>query len=110
MAVLRMNLKFFLLMICVILLIIPEVPFFEEVVSKTNGNLEVESMNFDLNYVDSAPIVITDNTNFTTLGFPGAGTKSDPYIIEGLKINSTDDCINIKDTTAHFIIRDLLEE
>lgn len=79
-------------------------------------------------YVSHERISIMNNTDFATLGFPGAGTSSNPYIIEGLNITSSapanevlrdafcviDACvlvrqlIHIQDTTAHFRIRNNL--
>lgn len=43
------------------------------------------------------PIRITDESNFTTLGFPGEGTVSTPYLITGFEIISPDGgpCISI---------------
>lgn len=52
------------------------------------------------------PIIITSDTDFASLGFPGDGTESNPYIIEGLYIaNASMFLIVIQDTTAYFIIR-----
>ncbi|UCG03244.1 MAG: right-handed parallel beta-helix repeat-containing protein [Candidatus Heimdallarchaeota archaeon] len=53
------------------------------------------------------PIYIDNNADFTTLGFPGDGTLSNPYRIEGYKfVNSTTTLIHIKDTTSYLTIRD----
>ncbi len=42
------------------------------------------------------PIVINDVSNFSTLGFSGDGTATNPYLIQGLEIESTDSpCISI---------------
>jgi parallel beta-helix repeat protein len=54
------------------------------------------------------PIVIMQNSDFAAQGWPGSGTPSDPYGIEGLNINRTSPagyCIEIRETTAYFIIR-----
>ncbi|MHA1576291.1 MAG: right-handed parallel beta-helix repeat-containing protein [Candidatus Thorarchaeota archaeon] len=53
------------------------------------------------------PIVITDDANFSTLGFLGSGIEGDPYIIENLSIISDEICVNISDTTSHFVIRNV---
>lgn len=58
-----------------------------------------------------APISIASNDDFQDLyGFPGSGTESDPYVIEGFEIytNATDGTyagIEVVGTTAHFVIR-----
>ena len=54
-------------------------------------------------YAPHAPIVITSDADF--LGWPGNGTESNPYVIEGLNITSTEICINISRTTTFFEIR-----
>ena len=57
-------------------------------------------------YVEHPPIVITSNADFVNQGYPGNGTKEDPYIIEGLYIASSGYCIEILHTTAHLLIRE----
>jgi len=52
------------------------------------------------------PIAIHNDTDFVTQGWPGSGTLEDPYLISGLNITCEGTCINITDTTAHFIIED----
>ena len=63
-----------------------------------------------LTYQHHDPILITNN-GFGT--FPGDGSESNPYVIEGLEIDGagfwtslTVPCIEIRDCNAHFIIRD----
>jgi parallel beta-helix repeat protein len=51
------------------------------------------------------PIGINDNQDFETQAWPGNGSESNPFIIEGLNITDFDSCISIIGTTAHFIIR-----
>jgi parallel beta-helix repeat protein len=54
------------------------------------------------------PIYIVGNNQFTNANgvVSGSGTKNDPYIIENWEINaSNDNGIEIKSTTAYFIIR-----
>ncbi|UCH89322.1 MAG: right-handed parallel beta-helix repeat-containing protein [Thermoplasmata archaeon] len=60
-------------------------------------------------YTPREPILIESDTGFnTTNGVTGgSGTPTDPYIIEGWEINtSSSDGIEIRNTTAHFVIRD----
>ncbi|MHA1408249.1 MAG: right-handed parallel beta-helix repeat-containing protein [Candidatus Heimdallarchaeaceae archaeon] len=54
-----------------------------------------------------SPISILSDADFVSLGFPGNGTASEPYIIEGYNITSTVSTfgIQVRSTTAHFIIR-----
>ncbi|MFW9852266.1 MAG: hypothetical protein ACFFDS_04955, partial [Candidatus Thorarchaeota archaeon] len=44
---------------------------------------------FPLTLTTHEAICITCDQNFTDYGFTGAGTPSDPYIIENLKIDAT---------------------
>ena len=55
-----------------------------------------------------APIVITSDSNFSALGFPGSGTAEDPYRIENFTISANDTCIEISSTTSYFIIRNCI--
>ncbi|MFQ5978662.1 MAG: NosD domain-containing protein [Candidatus Heimdallarchaeota archaeon] len=56
-------------------------------------------------YTPHAPIVITSNDAFMSLGFPGAGTAADPYRIDGWNISTSGvPGIAIVNTAAHFII------
>ncbi|MEM4734325.1 MAG: NosD domain-containing protein [Candidatus Thorarchaeota archaeon] len=59
-------------------------------------------------YAPHAPIVIDSNDDFLSQGWPGSGTPTDPYVIEGLDITSSDTCIRISGTTAYFEIRNCL--
>lgn len=59
------------------------------------------------------PIYIDGDADFTSQaaaeGWPGSGTSSDPYIIEGYTIDrggSAGHCININNTRLYFIIKD----
>ncbi|MHA2233423.1 MAG: right-handed parallel beta-helix repeat-containing protein, partial [Candidatus Hodarchaeales archaeon] len=57
------------------------------------------------------PIAISADSDFEEQGFPGAGTKADPYRIEGFNITSTNGStsdphalISIQNTSAHFLV------
>ena len=53
-----------------------------------------------------AAIEIISDDNFTDYGFLGSGTETDPFIIEGYNITTTDGTgIFIRDTTKYFVIR-----
>ncbi len=61
---------------------------------------------YSLSYLDSLPIIITNDSNFTDYGFPGNGTPLDPYRIENLNITTTEEKgIYVFNTTKHFIIQ-----
>lgn len=51
-------------------------------------------------YIPHDPIVITHNSNFSALGFPGGGTEGNPYLVYNLDVES----IYIMNTDCHFII------
>ena len=61
-------------------------------------------------YIPHSPIYIYGDAAFESQGWPGSGTPTDPYRIEYLEISAAyyDDCIYIRDTNAHFVIRDCL--
>ena len=54
---------------------------------------------------DISMIMITNNLELAEQSSSGVGTRSDPYIIEGLSINARY-CLLITGTTAFFTIRD----
>ncbi|MCJ2556789.1 MAG: right-handed parallel beta-helix repeat-containing protein [Candidatus Thermoplasmatota archaeon] len=61
-------------------------------------------------YTPHDPIEIDGNADFTAANgvVGGSGTPSDPYIIEGWEIDATTaKGINIRNTNAHFIIRNV---
>lgn len=62
----------------------------------------------DSEYTNHVPFAIEQTSDFTTQGWPGAGTENDPYVISALKIVADFGlvCISIMNTTAHFVIRD----
>ncbi|MFW9848946.1 MAG: right-handed parallel beta-helix repeat-containing protein [Candidatus Thorarchaeota archaeon] len=57
---------------------------------------------------DHVPVLIDEEADFTTQGWPGAGTEGDPWIISGLNItyNVAQPCIEIRDVTSYFVVRD----
>ncbi len=67
----------------------------------TPESINLESVDVDktLAYTTSGPIEIHNNTHLESLGFPGSGTESEPYLIEGLNITSDSVCIDIANTT-----------
>ncbi len=86
-------------------LILFTLPFF----SISDSYSVVESNQNDIRtsqYSNHLPILIADESDFSLLGFPGTGTSSDPYIIEGLNISRAGNCIYISQTSVFFVIRD----
>ncbi|MFQ5980941.1 MAG: right-handed parallel beta-helix repeat-containing protein [Candidatus Heimdallarchaeota archaeon] len=68
------------------------------------GNVAHSSIGFSIN-ATGAPIYIDENSDFAALGFSGAGTPKDPYVIANYNItDSTATLIHIQDTTDYFII------
>jgi parallel beta-helix repeat protein len=60
-----------------------------------------------LAFTNSSEIIINNNSDFISLGFPGSGSRQNPYRIEGLNITLPNiDLIRISDTDAHFIVKD----
>jgi parallel beta-helix repeat protein len=55
-----------------------------------------------------SPIVITNESDFSDLGFPGNGSLSNPYLIQGLEISTPGDCISFSDIRANFTIKDCI--
>jgi parallel beta-helix repeat protein len=60
-------------------------------------------------YTARGPILIEGDDGFDD-DWPGEGTKSNPFIIEGFHIKSNRYCIKIVGTSNYFIIRDCLLE
>ena len=61
-----------------------------------------------LSYTPHSPITIATDADFSSQGWPGNGTKGNPYLIEGLNITSSSTCISISDTRVYFEIRNCL--
>lgn len=61
---------------------------------------------FQTSYTPHAPIFISGNQDFIDQGWPGNGTESNPFTIEGLNITSPQVPIEIRYVDVHFIIRD----
>ena len=63
-----------------------------------------------LDQVIRDPIHINSNSDFFLSGFPGSGSKEDPYRIENYYITSlTESCgVNISSTSKHFIIQNCI--
>ena len=52
------------------------------------------------------PIIIQNDADFLNYDFPGNGTESNPFVIEGLNISSEEEpCISISNVIVSFILR-----
>ncbi|MHA2213619.1 MAG: right-handed parallel beta-helix repeat-containing protein, partial [Candidatus Thorarchaeota archaeon] len=58
-------------------------------------------------FVPHDQVIVSDNSDFSTEGFTGSGTSNDPYVLEGVFINSTI-CVSILGVTAYYEIRNSL--
>ena len=77
----------------------------------SNGSLntqtEEKSRKYDLSeeaYIPHDKIVIYNDQMLIDYGFPGEGTASSPYIIQGLNITTISTCIVIFNTTKNIEI------
>ncbi|MBN2230092.1 MAG: right-handed parallel beta-helix repeat-containing protein [Candidatus Thorarchaeota archaeon] len=59
-------------------------------------------------YIPHESIIIRNNSDFASQGWPGSGVPNDPYIIEKLNVTSDRNCIDIRNTTVYFEIYDCL--
>ena len=87
------------------------------ITNRTNGIVGDSNPEFPVNskitsYTDTQPIVIKSNADLQskalTLGFPGNGSQSNPYIIENFRIVNTSANVNgidIENTYNYFIIK-----
>jgi len=115
-----MNRKPLVMLIIVILVIQPLVAVSILGTHDWNTNAKVESNTIVAqqagarlspgDFTDHVPILIDEDADFVTQGWPGSGTESDPYVIAGLNItyNVGTHLITIHNTDLHFIIRDCL--
>ena len=74
--------------------------------SSTISMLTTSSTIVDLSLVTHEPIIIINDANFSDYGFPGSGTETHPYIIDGYNITTTDYYgIYVEYVTSFFIIK-----
>ncbi len=73
--------------------------------SFSTGLQESRSIAIPSNYVVHESITIASDSDFISQGWPGNGSISNPYLIEGLAIMSDDDCVKISNTSSYFVIR-----
>ena len=73
-----------------------------------SSHATLDDRSFEAAYTTHAPISITSDSDFETQGWPGNGSKANPYLIEGLNITTSGHCIEITSTTAHYKIENCL--
>jgi len=75
--------------------------------TETNQTPSISERNNVISATD--PIIyINSDEGFQTLGVPGDGTESNPYILEDYSIRSSSICISIIGTNSFFIIRNCI--
>ncbi|MHA2209385.1 MAG: NosD domain-containing protein [Candidatus Thorarchaeota archaeon] len=58
---------------------------------------------------ERGPIIIQNDADFVNYGFPGNGTESNPFVIEGLNISSEEaSCISISNVIVSFVLRNCI--
>jgi len=73
------------------------------------NNTPIEAIAFTSSqYTEHNPITITSNADLASQGFPGNGSASNPYLIEGYSIETSGECISISDTDVSVLIRNCL--
>ena len=64
------------------------------------------SKSISTNFTITSPIFIDDDSDFGALGFPGNGTKTNPYRIESFSISQTSGtAIYIQGTSSYFLVK-----
>ncbi|MFW9838898.1 MAG: NosD domain-containing protein [Candidatus Thorarchaeota archaeon] len=59
-----------------------------------------------VSYSPHQPIIIRNDSDFDSQGWPGLGTQGSPYIIEDLNITTSVTSISVANTSKFFVIRD----
>ena len=83
----------------------PDLQSSSAIVTESHYSLQQTSTYLLPQYKPHEPITINNNADFVTLGFPGDGSPSNPFIIENLTITSNHTLISINRTTVYFYIR-----
>jgi parallel beta-helix repeat protein len=92
------------LVISLLTIILAVSPFIGVAVLGPNHDISRSEKTSITSYTPHSPIVIDDDTDFVSQGWPGYGNKTHPYLIEGLEITSSDVCIQISGTSVWFAI------
>ncbi len=92
-------------MIALILLIFLVLGSSEQASSFSTGLLESISIAIPSDQVSHESIIIASDSDFISQGWPGNGSISNPFLIEGLAILSDDECVKIANTSSYFVIR-----
>jgi len=92
-------------MLFVILLTV--ITFCDVTILEESGSTRITSpfsVHVESQYSPHDPITITSNQDFVDQGWTGNGSKSNPYLIQGLSIASDEKCISISFTDVYFKI------
>ena len=71
---------------------------------ETLKDVQVRSESNTVSYIPHSQIIIDDDTDFISQGWPGYGNETHPYLIENLEIQNDDFCISITGTSVNFAI------
>ena len=81
----------------------------QSTLNEDDFEISTSSRNHLIAYSTHDPIEITSDAYFTlnatAEGWDGDGSPGDPYIIEGYNITSNGNCIEIFESTVHYVIR-----
>jgi len=97
-----------LVLIVVMTLALQSLPWSTPALTQDSSLLMLSSSAQVLAYEPHEPIEITSDLDFAEQGWPGNGTQSDPYVIEGYEIQGPRNCIFISNTSAYFVVRNCL--
>jgi parallel beta-helix repeat protein len=93
---------------CFLFILTSGVMTLQQTLSVGQDRYVTTTSNFEHSHTTHSPILIDTNSDFLSQGFPGNGSSVNPYRISNLSITTTEVCIRIQDTTAHFIISDCI--
>lgn len=92
-------------MIAVVLLLFLVMTLFRQAPSFSAVFEANESNAIPSNQIFHESIAIASDNDFISQGWPGNGSISNPFLIDGLAILSDDDCVKIANTRSYFVIR-----
>lgn len=76
--------------------------------SPTSMAIGKQPISIPSGYMEHDPIVITSDGDFEVQGWPGNGTESNPYLIDGFVINGSKSpseiCLKVEDTRSYFTV------
>ena len=97
-----------LVLIVVMTLALQSLPWSTPALTQDSPLLMLSSSAHVPAYESREPINITSDLDFAEQGWPGNGTQSDPYVIEGYEIRGYFFCVFIRNTSAYFVVRNCI--